>query len=92
MDRALHTRTLTGQVETGVEYGSVVLRDRDGSQWQIGRRWAHLVGCTVRVVGNARTDVMTTAQQGTLFAVDQVEVLEGVPREENGPGAGRHDV
>ena len=85
-------RTVTGQVETGVEHGSVVLRDRAGGQWQIGRRWGHLVGCTVRLVGHPRTDVMRTAQQGTLFAVDEVEVLDGTPREPGGPGAGRYDI
>ncbi len=89
---ALHTRTVTGQVEAGVEHGSVVLRDEAGRQWQIGRKWGHLVGCTVRLVGHLRPDMMSTAQQGTLLAVDEVEVLAGTPREPDGPGAGRYDI
>lgn len=83
---------MTGKVETGVEHGSVVLRDGQGKQWQIGGRWAHLAGCTVRLVGHLRPDMMSTAQQGTLLAVDQVEVLQGTPREPEGPGAGRYDI
>ncbi len=89
-NHGLRTTTLTGRVETGVEHGSVVLRDATGEQWQIGRRWGHLVGCTVQVVGHPRTDVMTTAQQGTLFSVELVEVIEGVPRD--GDPQARHDV
>ncbi len=81
MDENARGTTVAGRVETGVEHGSVVLRDGDGGQWQIGRGWGHLVGCSVRLVGRPRPDVMTTAQQGTVFAVDEVEVLEGTPRE-----------
>ena len=91
-DSTLNSRTVTGQVETGVEHGSVVLRDDAGRQWQIGRRWGHLTGCRVRLVGHLRPDMMTTAQQGTLLAVDDVEVLEGTPREPRVPGAGRYDI
>ena len=91
-DTAQQSRTVTGHVEEGVEHGSVVLRDEAGRQWQIGSRWTHLIGCTVRLVGHLRPDMMTTAQQGTLLAVDEVEVLEGTPREPGAPGAGRYDI
>lgn len=89
---ALHAKTVSGRVGAGVEPGSVVLRDGDGVQWQLGRTWGHLVGCTVRLVGRPRPDVMTTAQQGTVFAVDEVEVLAGTPRESGGPGPGHHEI
>jgi hypothetical protein len=91
-DSARNSRIVTGKVEAGVEHGSVVLRDGRGQQWQIGRRWSHLTGCTVRLVGHLRPGMMTTAQQGTLLAVDEVEVLEGTPREPQEPGAGRYDI
>lgn len=75
-----------GQVEEGVEHGSVVLRGADGGQWQVGRSCAHLIGCRVRVVGRIRAGMMTTVQQGTLLGVDEVEVLEGRPRTPRPPG------
>jgi hypothetical protein len=76
-----------GPVESGVEHGSVVLRDADGGQWQLGKGSAHLVGCRVRVTGRIRTGMMGTAQQGTLLGVDEVEVLEGTPRPRGSRGA-----
>jgi hypothetical protein len=63
---------LTGVVVEGVEHGSVVLRDDDGGQWQVGRGHAALVGRRVRLRGLVRTDVMTTAQQGVPFEVHEV--------------------
>ncbi len=63
---------LTGVVVEGVEHGSVVLRDDDGGQWQVGRGQASLVGRRVRLRGLVRTDVMTTAQQGVPFEVHEV--------------------
>jgi hypothetical protein len=62
---------LAGVVVDGVEHGSVVLRDDDGGQWQLGRAHSALVGRRVRLRGRVRPDVMTTAQQGV-----PVEVLE----------------
>lgn len=91
MEDRLQPMTLIGDVETGVEHGSVVLREADGAQWQIGQRWSHLVGCSVQVVGRPRPEVMSLAQQGTLFAVDDVRVLHGTPRDPT-QGPGRHEI
>lgn len=63
---------LSGLVVDGVEHGSVVLRDDDGGQWQVGRGHAGLVGRRVRLRGRVRQDVMTTAQQGVPFEVLEV--------------------
>lgn len=65
---------LSGVVVDGVEHGSVVLRDDDGGQWQLGRGHAGLVGRRVRLRGRVRPDVMTTAQQGV--PVEVLEVLD----------------
>lgn len=70
---------LSGVVVDGVEHGSVVLRDDDGGQWQVGRGHADLVGRRVRLRGRVRRDVMTTAQQGVPF-----EVLEVLGADEAG--------
>ena len=72
---------LAGVVVEGVEHGSVVLRDDDGGQWQVGRGQASLVGRRVRLRGRVRTDVMTTAQQGVPFEVLEVLASDDGPSE-----------
>lgn len=67
---------LSGVVVDGVEHGSVVLRDDDGGQWQVGRGHAALVGRRVRLRGRVRQDVMTTAQQGVPFEVLDVLAVD----------------
>lgn len=67
---------LAGVVVEGVEHGSVVLRDDDGGQWQVGRGHAGLVGRRVRLRGRVRQDVMTTAQQGVPFEVLDVLAVD----------------
>ena len=74
-----------GEVREGVEGGSVVLRGADGRTWQLGRAHGDLVGCTVRLRGRPRRDVMTTAQQGVPLEVLAVEVVSGTP-DEHRPG------
>jgi len=71
---------VTGSVSEGVETGSVVLTADDGKLWQLGRRWQHLTGRRVAVVGRPRPDLLTTAQQGVVLEVDEVTDLgPGVP-------------
>ncbi len=71
---------ITGSVTEGVETGSVVLTGDDGRVWQIGRRWQHLSGRRVAVVGRPQPDLLTTAQQGVVLLVDEVTDLgPGVP-------------
>jgi hypothetical protein len=71
---------VTGSVSEGVENGSVVLTGDDGRVWQIGRRWQHLTGRRVDVVGRPQPDLLTTAQQGVVLLVDEVTDLgPGVP-------------
>jgi len=75
-----------GVVAAGVERGSVVLRGADGRTWQLGRAHQHLVGCTVALRGRPRRDVLTTAQQGVLLEVLDVQVVAGAPGEHR-PGS-----
>jgi hypothetical protein len=71
---------ITGSVTEGVESGSVVLTGDDGRVWQLGRRWQHLTGRRVAVVGTPQPDLLTTAQQGVVLVVDEVTDLgPGVP-------------
>lgn len=64
-----------GSVHEGVEHGSVVLAGENGTTYQLGRRWQHLVGRRVLVVGTARPDLLTTTQQGVVLVVDEATDL-----------------
>lgn len=77
---------VTGSVVEGVEHGSVVLVAEDGATYQLGRGYQHLIGRRVAVRGRARPDVMTTAQQGVVLAVETVDDLGTASDDVTPPG------
>ena len=66
-----------GVVQQGVEHGSVVLAGEDGKTYQLGLRWAHVVGHLVEMVGETQPGLLTTAQQGTPVRVRTLRTLDG---------------
>jgi hypothetical protein len=67
--------TVRGRVEEGVEPGCVVLRADDRTTYLlIGSDPAVAVpGARVEVVGDLRTDIFTTCQQGTPLMVERIQ-------------------
>lgn len=63
---------LTGIVQPGVEPGALLLN----GYLLIGGERGLLLAGPVRVTGRPQPDMLTTAQQGTPFVVDEVEAVE----------------
>lgn len=66
--------TYIGDVEDGVEHGSVVFTG-DGVLFQLGRACQQYVGHRIELVGYPMPEMLTTAMQGESFHVQKITVL-----------------